>query len=226
MPAGAPGPWQPTPRMPSLPSEYSILRITFPLAPPVPIKSVFTPGVCKFANCQLARLVTTYVPLPVETPLVKVSQVPPPVTALDVPPLAGATKVPVPVSLIVRLALADANAIPPALTVLGAGGMPKATLTMSQRTWSAEPCTTGRPTVMHNNTAKDRTVIAEIHLAGIFMFVLLSLVDPLGKNLVWQPFPERGRTHPTPDFSDESSTRTCQDTGRCLYRGKGVEDLL
>src|SRR5712691_5131853 len=177
MPAGAPGPWQPTPRMPVLPSEYWILRIAFPLAPPVAIKSTGTPPGWKFANCQLARLVTAYVPLPVETPLVKVSQVPPPVTALDVPPLAGETKVPVPVSLMVRLALADANAIPPALTVLGAGGMPKRTLTMSQRTWSAEPCTTGRPTVMHNNTAKDRTVIAEIHLAGIFIFVLLSLVE-------------------------------------------------
>src|SRR5713101_3567961 len=157
MPAGAPGPWQPTPRVPSLPSEYSILRIALPLAPPVPIKSVFTPGVCKFANCQLARLVTEYVPLPVETPAVKVSQVPPPVAALDVPPLAGATKVPLPVNLIVRLALADANAIPPSLTV---GGVVKARLMMSQRTWSAEPaCIAGRLTVMDNNSAKDRTVI-------------------------------------------------------------------
>src|SRR5260370_30976422 len=129
MPSGAPGPWQPTPRVPSLPSEYWILRIALPLAPPVSIKSMIAPGVWKFANCQLARLVTKYVPLPVETPLANVSQVPPPVTALDVPPLAGATTVPVPVSLIVRLALADANAIPPALTVLGIGGMPKATLT-------------------------------------------------------------------------------------------------
>src|SRR5713226_1554296 len=197
MPAGAPGPWQPMPRTPSLPSEYWILRIALPLAPPVSIKSMIAPGVWKFANCQLARLVTTYVPLPVETPLVKVSQVPPPVAALEVPPLAGATKVPLPVNLIMRVALADANAIPPALTVLRAGGMPNAMLMMSQRTWSAEPCTTGRPTVMHNNSAKDRTVIAEIHLAGIFMFVLLSLVDPLGKNLVWQPSLERGRAHST-----------------------------
>src|SRR5712692_9220560 len=210
MPAGAPGPWQPTPRMPSLPSEYWILRIAFPLAASLglSIKSLGLGGLKKFANCQLARLVTTYVPLPVETPLVKVSQVPPPVTALEVPPLAGATKVPVPVSLIVRLALADANAIPPALTVLGAGGMPKATLTMSQRTWSAEPCTTGRPTVMHNNTAKETMVIPKIHLAGIFMFVLLSLVGPPSKNLVWQPSSERGRAHPTRAVLEKSSTRT------------------
>src|SRR5713226_704641 len=134
MPAGAPGPWQPTPRVPSLPSEYWILRIALPLAPPVSIKSVTAPGVWKFANCQLARLVTEYVPLPVETPPVKVSQVPPPVAALDVPPLAGATKVPVPVKLIVWLASADANATPPALTV---GGVVKARLMMSHRTCSA-----------------------------------------------------------------------------------------
>src|SRR5713101_2485367 len=121
MPAGAPGPWQPTPRVPSLPSEYWILRIALPLAPPVSIKSMIAPGVPKFANCQLARLVTKYVPLPVETPLVKVSQVPPPVAALDVPPLAGATKVPLPVNLIVWVASADANAIPSALTVGGGG---------------------------------------------------------------------------------------------------------
>src|SRR5713226_5713492 len=207
MPAGAPGPWQPTPRMPSLPSEYWILRIALPLAPPVSIKSMIAPGVWKFANCQLARLVTEYVPLPVETPLVKVSHMPPPVTALDVPPLAGATKAPLPVSLIVRVVLADANAIPPSVTV---GGVVKARLMMSQRTWSAEPaCIAGRLTVMDNNSAKDRTVIAEIHLAGIFMFVLLSLVDPPGKNLVWQPFPEQGRTHPTRAFLHKSSTRTC-----------------
>src|SRR5712692_5691904 len=132
MPAGAPGPWQPTPRTPSLPSEYSILRIALPLAPgPPPIKSVTTPGVWRFANCQLARLVTEYVPLPVETPLVNVSHVPPPVAAPDVPPLAGATKVPLPVNLIVWIASADANAIPPALTV---GAVVKARLMISHRT--------------------------------------------------------------------------------------------
>src|SRR6266852_4755156 len=127
-----------------------------------------------------------------------VSQVPPPVTPLDVPPLAGPMKVPEPVSLIVRVLglRAAANATPPALAVAGVVAGLK--LMMSQRTWSAEPpCIAGRPTVMHNNTAKDRTVIAEIHLAGIFMFVLLSLVDPLRKNLVWQPSLERGRAHST-----------------------------
>src|SRR6266496_243734 len=130
MPAGAPGPWQPTPRTPSLPSEYSILRIALPLAPPVPIKS-FSTGSWKFANCQLERLATEYVPLPVETPLTKVSQVPPPVAAPDVPPLAGAAKVPLPVNSIVWVASADANAIPPALAV---GGVVKARLMMSHRT--------------------------------------------------------------------------------------------
>jgi len=75
-----------------------------------------------------------------------VSQVPPPVTAPDGPPLAGATRVPEPVSLIFRVLgfRALANATPPALTV--GGVVKKLRLTMSQRTcaaltdalWSAE----------------------------------------------------------------------------------------
>ena len=44
---------------------------------------------------------------------------------------------------------------------------------MSQRTWSAEPCTTGSPRVIDNNTAKDTTALTRIHLAAIFMFLLL-----------------------------------------------------
>src|SRR5215472_1197726 len=45
IPSGAPGPSQPTPRMPLLPSEYSIRRITFPLALSfvLPIKSMNVP---------------------------------------------------------------------------------------------------------------------------------------------------------------------------------------
>src|SRR5207249_9303943 len=103
-----------------------------------------------------------------------VSQVPPPVTAPDVPPLAGATNVPEPVSFIDRLLgfLAEANATPPALIV---GGVVVASKWMiSQRTWSAAPCTAGRPTVMHNNPPKDMTALAKIHFDTIFMFVLLA----------------------------------------------------
>src|SRR6266567_7105428 len=50
-----------------------------------------------------------------------VAHVPPPVTAPDVPPLAGATNVPAPVSLIVKELglLAAANATPPAVIVFG-----------------------------------------------------------------------------------------------------------
>src|SRR5712692_8684878 len=79
-------------------------------------------------------------PLPVGVLPVNISQVPPPVTAPDIPPLAGATKVPAPVSLIFKPEgadpeIADANATPPGLTVV----VGKLTLTMSQRAWSAPP---------------------------------------------------------------------------------------
>jgi hypothetical protein len=77
------------------------------------------------------------VPLPVDTLPLNVSQVPPPVTALDGPPLAGATKVPEPVNLMFRVVgfRADANASPPGLSVV----MGMSTLIMSQRTWAALP---------------------------------------------------------------------------------------
>jgi hypothetical protein len=45
---------------------------------------------------------------------------------------------------------------------------------MSQRTWSAEPCTTGSPKVIDNNTAKDTTPLTRIHFDTILMFVLLA----------------------------------------------------
>ena len=103
-----------------------------------------------------------------------VSHVPPPVTALDVPPLAGPTKVPEPVSLIDRVLgfLAEANATPPGVSVAGvvAGFM----WMISQRTWSAAPCTTGRRNAIDNNTAKDTRAIGEINLAVILTFILLA----------------------------------------------------
>jgi len=110
----------------------------------------------------------------VEVVALNVSLVSPPVTPPDVPPLSGPTKVPEPVSLIDRVLglLAEAKATPPALNVAGVvvGFM----WMISQRTWSAaEPCTTGRPNIMHNNTAKDTTAVPAIHFLAIFMFVLL-----------------------------------------------------
>src|SRR5712664_1789916 len=83
-------------------------------------------------------------------------------------------KVPEPVSLIVRVLGLRAAAIakPPALTVGGAVAASK--LMMSQRTWSAEPCTTGRPTVMHKNAAKDTAALTRIHFDDIFTFVLIA----------------------------------------------------
>jgi len=87
--------------------------------------------------------VTSYVPLPVDVPVaeelqlhgdvaLKVSHVPPPVTALELPlPPAGATNVPEPVSVIFSQSLALAEAWPPGLTVNGGA---KLKLMMSQRT--------------------------------------------------------------------------------------------
>jgi hypothetical protein len=114
------------------------------------------------------------VPLPVDVVPLNVSQVPPPVTALDVPPLVGPTKVPEPVSLIDRLLgfLAEANATPPAATV--GRGVVALKWMISQRTCSAEACITGRPTIMHSNPAKDTTALTRIHFDTIFMFVLLA----------------------------------------------------
>jgi hypothetical protein len=106
------------------------------------------------------------------------------VTALDVPPLAGPTKVPEPVSLIDRVLgfLAEANATPPALSV---GGVVAAFMWMiSQRTWSAAPCTTGSPKVIDNNTVKDTTALTRIHFDTILMFVLLEKEGP-GSRKYW-----------------------------------------
>src|SRR2546422_8604558 len=119
--------------------------------------------------------VTSYVPLPVEVPVavelqwhgevaLKVSEVPPPVTALEVPPPpAGATKVPEPVSVIFEQSLALAEAMP--------GGGAPASLTMSQRTWAAWPMATELVAVIHNSV----TPIPKNHRFLIFMFLLLSL---------------------------------------------------
>src|SRR5215472_3286525 len=77
---------------------------------------------------------TVYVPLLVFVPS-KVSHLPPPVTALDVPPLAGETNVPEEsVNVIWLFASAEANAIPPGLRV--GPGVVKSTWMRSQRTWS------------------------------------------------------------------------------------------
>src|SRR5216684_4626896 len=111
-----------------------------------------------------------------------VCQVPPPVTALEVPPLSGATKVPEPVSLIFRPdgadpLIADANASPPALRV---GGVVLGfKWTMSQRTWSACPRTRREPIVSPDTTAKVTTVAPKSHLAWVFIFFLLSLIGLL-----------------------------------------------
>src|SRR5215471_2619901 len=97
---------------------------------------------------------------------VNVSQVPPPVTPWELPPLAGAWNVPLPVSLIFRLASANATATPPGLSVVGplAG---KLMLMMSQRTKLAWPYTTGRPAIIDNSTASDTTAVTKIHFLTI-----------------------------------------------------------
>src|SRR5713226_3931888 len=173
---GAVAPVQLTTRIPRFPSEYSIRSTTSPvLGTPSSIKSIRAgpPPGGKGAGSHLTRPVTSYVPFTHTVPAgLHVFQVPPPVTALFVPSPdpPGATKVPEPVRVIVELSFACADAMPPALVVSGGT---KVWLMISQRTCSAEPCTTGRPTIMHNNTAKDTTAIPEIHFALIFMFVLL-----------------------------------------------------
>ncbi len=108
-------------------------------------------------------------PLPVDVVPLNVSQVPPPVTPPDVPPLAGPTKVPEPVSLIDRLLgfLAEANATPPALDVEGVVVGLKCWI--SQRTWSAEACITGRLLIMHNIAAEEITALTRINFEKILI---------------------------------------------------------
>ena len=71
-------------------------------------------GLDASARSQRTRPVTWYVPLPVTTLLAsRVSQFPPPVAALEVPPSpAGATNVPVPVTMIFNPSAAVADAEP------------------------------------------------------------------------------------------------------------------
>src|SRR6266704_883906 len=89
-------------------SEYSILRI----ASPAVLPGMF--GLDASARSQRTRPVTWYVPLPVTTLLAsQVSQFPPPVAALEVPPSpAGATNVPAPVTMILSPSAAVAAAEP------------------------------------------------------------------------------------------------------------------
>src|ERR1700757_5521352 len=71
--------------------------------------------------------------------------------------------------------LAETNATPPALTIPTIGGVDnEVKWMMSQRTWSAAPCTTESPKVIDNNTAKDTTPLTRIHFDTILMFVLLA----------------------------------------------------
>src|SRR2546422_7697831 len=88
-PGCAPEIRQLTVSVPALPSEYSILRI----ASPAVLPGMF--GLDASARSQRTSPVTVYVPLPVTASLAfRVSQFPPPVAALDVPPPpAGATNV-------------------------------------------------------------------------------------------------------------------------------------
>src|SRR5213596_2662930 len=82
--------------VPALPSEYSTRRI----ASPAVLPGMF--GLDASARSQRTSPVTVYVPLPVAASLAfRVSQFPPPVAALEVPPPpAGATNVPFPVTMI------------------------------------------------------------------------------------------------------------------------------
>src|SRR3989442_13178820 len=107
-PGCAPEIRQLTVSVPALPSEYSILRIVSPAVLP----GMF--GLDASARSQRTRPVTWYVPLPVTTLLAsRVSQFPPPVAALEVPPPpAGATNVPFPVTMIFNPSAAVADAEP------------------------------------------------------------------------------------------------------------------
>src|SRR5213593_421808 len=107
-PGCAPEIRQLTVSVPALPSEYSILRI----ASPAVLPGMF--GLDASARSQRTSPVTVYVPLPVTASLAfRVSQFPPPVAALEVPPLpAGATNVPLPVTMIFNPSAAVADAEP------------------------------------------------------------------------------------------------------------------
>src|SRR2546430_2405589 len=82
--------------VPALPSAYSTRRT----ASPAVLPGMF--GLDASARSQRTSPVTVYVPLPVTALLAsRVSQFPPPVAALEVPPPpAGATNVPFPVTMI------------------------------------------------------------------------------------------------------------------------------
>src|SRR5438445_90062 len=105
-PGCAPEIRQLTVSVPALPSEYSILRI----ASPAVLPGMF--GLDASARSQRTSPVTVYVPLPVTASLAfRVSQFPPPVAALEVPPPpAGATNVPFPVTMIFNPSAAVADA--------------------------------------------------------------------------------------------------------------------
>src|SRR2546428_1355318 len=107
-PGCAPEIRQLTVSVPALPSEYSILRI----ASPAVLPGMF--GLDASARSQRTSPVTVYVPLPVTASLAfRVSQFPPPVAALEVPPPpAGATNVPFPVTMIFNPSAAVADAEP------------------------------------------------------------------------------------------------------------------
>src|SRR5215471_13432893 len=80
------------------------------------MRSLIVEGIDPGASSHRTSPLAWYVPVPIDAPLPsKVSHIPPPVTARDVPsPPAGATKVPEPVSVIVELSFARADANPPA----------------------------------------------------------------------------------------------------------------
>src|SRR3989441_4040093 len=112
----------------------------------------------------------SHVPFRVGTLLeLRVSRVPPPVAALDVPsPPAGATKVPDPVNTIFDPSSAKAAATPPGRE------FPPWTLSMSHRTWAAWPNATETLARVENST----TAIPENHLLSRFMLassILLKL---------------------------------------------------
>src|SRR6266702_6449857 len=107
-PGCAPEIRQLTVSVPALPSEYSPLRI----ASPAVLPGMF--GLDASARSQRTSPVTVYVPLPVTASLAfRVSQFPPPVAALEIPPPpAGATNVPLPLTMIFSPSAAVADAEP------------------------------------------------------------------------------------------------------------------
>src|SRR5438270_9713394 len=103
----------------------------------------------------------------------RVSHVPPPVTAWDVPALVGATNVPEPVSVIKDPSLAMADAIPPGNTSV------PWTLTMSQRPWSAAP-KAREPVPMTDNNP---IAIAHTHRCVVLILTVLPFADRIGTRL-------------------------------------------